>query len=67
MEWSGHSADVSLWRQVSTLQADKFEVNIVKETPNYLYAEFQSPTFGFIDDVEFFFTGKPSHMRAPLI
>ena len=46
--------------QVSTLKPDKFEPTIVKETPDYLYAEYQSPTFGFIDDVEFFFTGNLS-------
>lgn len=45
---------------VSSLKPDKFEPTIVKETENYLYAEYESPTFGFIDDVEFFFTGKDS-------
>ena len=43
--------------QVSTLKPNKFEPTIVRQTDDYLYAEFQSPTFGFIDDVEFFFTG----------
>lgn len=44
--------------QVSSLKPDNFDATIVKETPDYLYAEFTSPTFGFIDDVEFFFTGE---------
>jgi len=47
---------------VSTLKPDKFEPTIVRQTDDYLYAEFQSPTFGFIDDVEFFFTGKDSQV-----
>ncbi|CAG9464499.1 unnamed protein product [Pedinophyceae sp. YPF-701] len=40
---------------VRTSQPDGFTPKIVKQTDDYLYAEFQSPTFGFIDDVEFFF------------
>jgi hypothetical protein len=40
---------------VNEVQPDKFSVNIIKQTADYLYIEYQSPTFGFIDDVEFFF------------
>ncbi|BDA44207.1 hypothetical protein COCOBI_05-3910 [Coccomyxa sp. Obi] len=43
---------------VATLKPDNFEPKIIKKTSDYLYAEYQSPTFGFIDDVEFFFTGN---------
>ncbi|EIE25959.1 hypothetical protein COCSUDRAFT_40168 [Coccomyxa subellipsoidea C-169] len=43
---------------VSSLKPDNFEPRIVKQTDSYLYAEYQSPTFGFIDDVEFFFPGN---------
>lgn len=46
---------------VSALQPDKYTPTIVKKTDDYLYAEYQSPTFGFIDDVEFWFpTDKPN-------
>ena len=37
--------------QVSTIKPDNFEPKIISQTDDYLYAEFQSPTFGFIDDV----------------
>eukprot|EP01023_Acetabularia_acetabulum_P040339 TRINITY_DN390_c0_g2_i1.p1 TRINITY_DN390_c0_g2~~TRINITY_DN390_c0_g2_i1.p1 ORF type:complete len:222 (-),score=36.67 TRINITY_DN390_c0_g2_i1:329-994(-) len=40
---------------VSSIKPDNFTPRIVKEKNNYLYAEYQSPTFGFIDDVEFYF------------
>jgi len=33
----------------------KFTVEIIQQTDDYLYATFQSPFFGFMDDVEFFF------------
>lgn len=44
--------------QVSTLKPDNFEPKIVKKGDDYLYVEYQSPTFGFVDDVEFFFPGN---------
>ena len=31
---------------VSSLQPDKFTPTIIKQTDDYLYAEYQSPTFG---------------------
>ncbi|GBG00135.1 hypothetical protein Rsub_12746 [Raphidocelis subcapitata] len=40
---------------VANLKPDKFTPTIVKRTEDYLYAEYESPTFGFIDDVEFYF------------
>ena len=40
---------------ISKLTPDGFTPKIVKQTDDYLYVEYQSPTFGFIDDVEFFF------------
>lgn len=52
----GH--DRSQIAQVASLKPDNFEPKIIKKTSDYLYAEYQSPTFGFIDDVEFFFTGN---------
>jgi len=45
---------------VGTIMPDKFTPNIVTQTKDYLYAEFTSPTFGFVDDVEFWFpSDKP--------
>ncbi|KAL4439917.1 hypothetical protein ABPG75_002918 [Micractinium tetrahymenae] len=45
---------------VKSSKPDGFTPTIIKQTDDYLYAEFQSPTFGFIDDVEFFFpSDKP--------
>ncbi|KAL4524396.1 hypothetical protein Ndes2526B_g00406 [Nannochloris sp. 'desiccata'] len=43
---------------VSKLTPDGFTPTIVKQTDDYLYVEYQSPTFGFIDDVEFYFTSN---------
>lgn len=40
---------------VSNIQPDGFTPKIIKKTDDYLYAEFESPTFGFIDDFEAFF------------
>eukprot|EP00891_Asterochloris_glomerata_P008707 jgi/Astpho2/8707/Aster-05274 len=40
---------------VSALKPDRFEPKIIKQEPDYLYVEYKSPTFGFTDDVEFWF------------
>ena len=40
---------------VTSLTPDGFTPKVVKKTGDYLYAEYQSPTFGFIDDLEFYF------------
>lgn len=49
---------------VSSIKPDGFTSKIITKTDNYLYAEFQSPTFGFIDDVEFWFKeGKFSRVE----
>ena len=40
--------------QVKELKPDNFTPSIIKQTDDYLYAEYQSPTFGFVDDVEFY-------------
>ena len=39
--------------QVSTLKPNNFEPHIIKQEADYLYVEYQSPTFGFTDDTEF--------------
>eukprot|EP00898_Chlorokybus_atmophyticus_P008358 jgi/Chlat1/8523/Chrsp80S07900 len=38
---------------------DNFTPKIIKQTDDYLYAEFESNLFGFTDDVEFYFPGGP--------
>jgi uncharacterized protein (DUF1499 family) len=48
---------------VSTLTPDGFKPTIVKQTDDYLYLEYESPTFGFIDDVEFFFPTDSNHVE----
>eukprot|EP01025_Chloroclados_australasicus_P041560 TRINITY_DN4405_c0_g1_i5.p1 TRINITY_DN4405_c0_g1~~TRINITY_DN4405_c0_g1_i5.p1 ORF type:complete len:210 (+),score=20.57 TRINITY_DN4405_c0_g1_i5:372-1001(+) len=40
---------------VESLKPDNFTPNIIKRTADFLYVEYESPTFGFIDDVEFWF------------
>mmetsp|Transcript_4712 Transcript_4712/g.10177 ORF Transcript_4712/g.10177 Transcript_4712/m.10177 type:complete len:236 (-) Transcript_4712:96-803(-) len=42
---------------IETTQPDGFTPTIVQETADYIYVEYESPTFGFIDDVEFWFPG----------
>jgi uncharacterized protein (DUF1499 family) len=39
---------------------------IIKETENYIHAEFRTRTFKFVDDVEFYFdeTEKIIHFRS---
>mmetsp|Transcript_17320 Transcript_17320/g.29599 ORF Transcript_17320/g.29599 Transcript_17320/m.29599 type:complete len:228 (-) Transcript_17320:278-961(-) len=44
---------------VEKLKPEGFEPKIISETDNYLYVEYSSPTFGFIDDVEFWFKPGP--------
>lgn len=43
---------------VTTLRPDNFEPKIVSEAADYLYVEYKSPLLGFIDDVEFYFSGR---------
>jgi uncharacterized protein (DUF1499 family) len=38
---------------VTSLTPDGFTSEIIEKTDDYLYAEYTSPTFGFVDDVEF--------------
>ncbi|KAI7839195.1 hypothetical protein COHA_007084 [Chlorella ohadii] len=45
---------------VSTTKPEGFTPKIIKQTSDYVYVEYESPTLGFIDDVEFFFpSDKP--------
>lgn len=41
--------------QIYNLIADTPRSRIVANTPNYIHAEFRSFTWGFVDDVEFYF------------
>lgn len=50
-----HFTSLCWLAQVSAIKPDNFTPTVVQQTADYLYAEFQSPTFGFIDDVEFWF------------
>lgn len=40
---------------IENLKPDNFTPTIIDKNADYVYAEYQSPTFGFIDDVEFYF------------
>jgi len=40
---------------VKATQPDGFTPTIKKQTPDYLHVEYESPTFGFVDDFEAFF------------
>lgn len=52
---SREQAMAELTEVVKTTKPDKFTPTIIKQTDDFLYVEYQSPTFGFIDDVEFYF------------
>lgn len=54
---SQSQAMAELKEVVLSTNPDKFTPTIVQETEDYLYVEYESPTFGFIDDVEFWFPG----------
>lgn len=49
---------------VLSCKEGKFTASIVKETPDYLRAEFQSSFFGFVDDVEFYFHDEQVEYRT---
>jgi uncharacterized protein (DUF1499 family) len=59
-----HQCGAAAVQVVQELKPDNFTPTIVKQTPDYVYLEYQSPTFGFIDDVEFWFpAGKCALLR----
>lgn len=46
---------------IQTSSPSNFTPTVVENNEeNYVRAEFESPTFGFVDDVEFFFRGEKS-------
>ena len=52
--------------QIESVLLNLDEANIVKGETNYLYAEFTSRIFGFVDDVEFLYdpTTGLTHVRS---
>ncbi|KAK3287839.1 hypothetical protein CYMTET_4667 [Cymbomonas tetramitiformis] len=48
-------AMAELQAAIENTEPDKFTHEIIKVTDDYLYAEYTSPIFGFVDDVEFYF------------
>jgi uncharacterized protein (DUF1499 family) len=38
--------------------------SVIASGPNYLYTEFRTPILRFVDDVEFFFDGRVTHVRS---
>lgn len=49
-----HSSNAEAIAQVAELVKDMPRTHIVKQTENYLHAEFTSLIFRFVDDVEFY-------------
>ena len=41
------------WEKLKDVLASTPRMQIIRERPDYLYAEFKSPAMGFVDDVEF--------------
>jgi uncharacterized protein (DUF1499 family) len=37
---------------------------LIRQEPNYLYAEFRTPLLRYVDDVEFYFDGTVIHVRS---
>merc|ERR1712003_212766 len=48
---------------VEETDADGFTPKVIEQKDDYLYVEYESPTFGFIDDVEFWFPGKDNKVE----
>lgn len=51
---SKEEAMADLIAAISNTKPDNFTPTIISRKDDYVYAEYQSPTFGFIDDVEFY-------------
>lgn len=47
---------------VTSTKPDGFEPTIIERRPDYLYVEYASNFFGFVDDVEFFFPSGPGSL-----
>lgn len=49
---------------VNTTDCDGFEATIVERKDDYLRVEYQSPFFGFVDDVEFWFPADTEKQKS---
>ena len=56
----------SAWDKLSAIVKAQARATLVTEKPDYLYAEFKTANFGFVDDVEFALNEKASviHVRS---
>ena len=62
LAYSGVSAVA--WKKLRTIVADFRGTKIIAERENYLYAEFSSGLFGFVDDAEFALDQKESLIQV---
>ncbi len=62
--FSAHSAEVM--GRVRRAVKSQERTQIIQEKEHYIYAEFESQVFGFVDDVEFYFEAKTGtlHVRS---
>eukprot|EP00271_Cylindrocystis_brebissonii_P013822 TRINITY_DN34152_c0_g1_i1.p1 TRINITY_DN34152_c0_g1~~TRINITY_DN34152_c0_g1_i1.p1 ORF type:complete len:238 (+),score=35.74 TRINITY_DN34152_c0_g1_i1:76-789(+) len=52
---SQEQAMSELLEVIESTKPDGFTPTIITKKPDYVYVEYESPTFGFVDDVEFWF------------
>lgn len=54
------------WKKLQSVIKGTARVNVVQDSPSYLYAEFKSAGLGFVDDVEFALDDKAGviHVRS---
>ena len=60
------AAPEATWKKLHALIAADKSASVIKQDATYLYAEYKTPTLGFIDDVEFSLDvkGQRIHMRS---
>merc|ERR1712157_429107 len=62
--WNYAPEDGRAMRETVTKEQAMQELKqVVEQKDDYLYVEYESPTFGFIDDVEFWFPGKDNKVE----
>ena len=52
------------WKKLRAIVASSKSTSVIADTEDYLYAEFSSGLFGFVDDVEFALDEKASVIHA---
>ena len=62
LAYLGNSSVV--WKKIRAIVADFKGTKIITESENYLYAEFSSGMFGFVDDVEFALDAKATLIQV---